>query len=111
MVIAGLLGGTFKKGREIKEWGGAEGGPGASATVSTIFLRHPFHHRRRHHHHHFFTPPYFHRVGSAEGQFVLRGGGQLTSFSEEMLIDCIGWDQDQYGYFSTRGFMTTASYP
>lgn len=59
-----------------------------------------------------FLPPFFfHRVGSAEGQFVLRGGGQLTSFSEEMLIDCIGWDQDQYGYFSTRGFMTTASYP
>jgi hypothetical protein len=53
----------------------------------------------------------FGRVGSAESQFVLRGGGPLTSFSEEMLIDCIGWDQDQYSYFAPRGFMTTASYP
>lgn len=53
----------------------------------------------------------FGRVGNAEGQWVLRGGGALTSFSEEELVDCIGWDQDQYGYFSGKGFMTSADYP
>jgi hypothetical protein len=52
----------------------------------------------------------FGRVGSAEGQWALRGG-PLTSFSEQMLISCIGWDKDQYSYFAPRGFMTTASYP
>ena len=34
----------------------------------------------------------FGRVGSAEGQWA-RKGGSLTSFSEEMLVDCIGWDK------------------
>ena len=52
----------------------------------------------------------FGRVGSCEGQWALRGGG-LTSFSEEELIDCIGWDKDQYSYFSTRGFMRSVDYP
>ena len=52
----------------------------------------------------------FGRVASAEGQFALRGG-VLTSFSEEELIDCIGWDQDQFSYFAPKGFMTTAEYP
>jgi len=52
----------------------------------------------------------FGRVGSAEGQWALRGGA-LTSFSEEMLVDCIGWDQDQYSFFQPRGFMTSAAYP
>lgn len=32
----------------------------------------------------------FGRVGSAEGQWALRSGKGLTSFSEQMLIDCIG---------------------
>jgi hypothetical protein len=53
----------------------------------------------------------FGRVGSAEGQWALRSGKGLASFSEQMLIDCIGWSADQYSYFSPRGFMTTASYP
>ena len=53
----------------------------------------------------------FGRVGSAEGQWVLRGGGELTSFSEQMLVDCIGWDQDQYSFFSGLGFMTSKDYP
>jgi len=33
----------------------------------------------------------FGRVGAAEGQFAMRKGGPLTSFSEEELVDCIGW--------------------
>ena len=53
----------------------------------------------------------FGRVGSAEGQWALRSGQGLASFSEEMLIDCIGWDRDQYSYFAPRGFMTSAAYP
>jgi len=52
----------------------------------------------------------FGRVGSAEGQFAMKTS-RLVSFSEEELIDCVGWDKDQYSYFSTKGFMTTADYP
>jgi len=52
----------------------------------------------------------FGRVASAEGQFALKTG-KLVSFSEEMLVDCIGWDEDQYSYFTEKGFMTTKSYP
>ena len=52
----------------------------------------------------------FGRVGSSEGQWALKGGG-LTSFSEEMLVDCIGWDKDQFSFFSPKGFMTTGDYP
>ena len=36
----------------------------------------------------------FGRVGSAEGQYALKSGRGLVSFSEEELIDCIGWDKD-----------------
>ena len=53
----------------------------------------------------------FGRVGAAEGQYVKQGGGKLTSFSEEELVDCIGWDMNQFSYFSEKGFMTTAEYP
>ena len=58
----------------------------------------------------------FGRVGSVEGQWFLKGpgrehGGNLVSFSEEELVDCIGWSADQSGYFTTHGFMTTADYP
>ena len=52
----------------------------------------------------------FGRVGSAEGQFALKAG-KLVSFSEEELCDCIGWDKDQFSWFSPKGFMTTADYP
>jgi hypothetical protein len=52
----------------------------------------------------------FGRVGSCEGQFALKAG-KLVSFSEEELVDCIGWDKDQWSYFHTKGFMTTATYP
>jgi len=51
----------------------------------------------------------FGRVGSAEGQWA-RATGAPVSFSEEELIDCIGWDQDQYSYFASKGFMTSADY-
>jgi hypothetical protein len=37
--------------------------------------------------------------------------GKLVSFSEEELVDCVGWDKDQFSYFSPNGFMTTADYP
>jgi len=53
----------------------------------------------------------FGRVGNAEGQWVLRGGGNLTSFSEEELIDCVGWSLDQFAFFSVKGFMTSEAYP
>lgn len=52
----------------------------------------------------------FGRMVDAEGQFRLEGNA-LTSFSEEMLIDCIGWDKDQFAYFSVKGLMTSADYP
>jgi|EP01046_Picozoa_sp_COSAG06_P005176 hypothetical protein len=52
----------------------------------------------------------FGRVGSCEGQFFLKAG-KLVSFSEEELVDCVGWDKDQFTYFSPHGFMTTAEYP
>ena len=52
----------------------------------------------------------FGRVASAEGQFW-RKRGALVSFSEEMLVDCIGWDKDQFSFFSPNGFMSTADYP
>jgi len=35
----------------------------------------------------------------------------LRNFSEEELVDCIGWDKDQFGYFGEKGFMDTAIYP
>ena len=54
----------------------------------------------------------FGRVGSAEGQFALKSGVPApVSFSEEELIDCIGWDKDQFAYFHPRGFMNSSVYP
>ena len=37
----------------------------------------------------------FGRVAAAEGQYALKSGRPLASFSEEELVDCIGWDLDQ----------------
>jgi hypothetical protein len=53
----------------------------------------------------------FGRVGAVEGQYVLRGGFPATQFSEEELVDCIGWDRDQFSYFAPNGFMTSLDYP
>lgn len=53
----------------------------------------------------------FGRVGAAEGQYAIHSGHGLKSFSEEQLVDCIGWDKDQFGYFQSKGFMSTADYP
>ena len=36
---------------------------------------------------------------------------RLRNFSEEELVDCIGWDRDQFGYFKDHGFMSTEAYP
>jgi len=52
----------------------------------------------------------FGRVAAAEGQFAIHTS-QLRNFSEEELIDCIGWDQDQFKYFSQHGFMDMSAYP
>eukprot|EP00939_MAST-03C_sp_MAST-3C-sp1_P002539 g2539.t1 len=52
----------------------------------------------------------FGRVCAAEGQYAIRTGS-LRNFSEEELIDCIGWDQDQFAYFSKHGFMDMFIYP
>ena len=41
----------------------------------------------------------FGRVAAAEGQFA-RHQRALHNFSEEMLYDCIGWDLDQFSFFS-----------
>lgn len=53
----------------------------------------------------------FGRVAAAEGQYALRSGYALRNFSEEELVDCIGWDKDQFSYFNSHGFMDSASYP
>ena len=45
----------------------------------------------------------FGRVAACEGQFFLKAKSGLFSFSEEELIDCIGWDQDQASYFMPNG--------
>ncbi len=50
-------------------------------------------------------------MGAAEGQFALRSGRPLTAFSEEMLVDCEGWDRPQFPFFQAKGFMTSAAYP
>lgn len=52
----------------------------------------------------------FGRVASAEGQYA-RFFHTLRNFSEEELIDCVGWDRDQFAYFSERGFIDSETYP
>ena len=55
----------------------------------------------------------FGRVAAAEGQYALRSGQSLASFSEQELVSCVGWDRvpQQFDYFSKNGFMTTAAFP
>ena len=53
----------------------------------------------------------FGRVATFEGQFALRAPNkELVSFSEEMLVDCIGWDKDQFTYVAKNGLMNTSDY-
>ena len=53
----------------------------------------------------------FGRVGAAEGQYARFATHGLRNFSEEELVDCIGWDRDQFTYFAEKGFMDSAEYP
>jgi len=53
----------------------------------------------------------FGRTAAAEGQFAIHAGQGLRNFSEEELVDCIGWDKDQFTYFAANGFMDSADYP
>lgn len=54
----------------------------------------------------------FGRTAAAEGQFAIRGATHvLRNFSEEELVDCIGWDKDQFTYFAANGFMDMKVYP
>lgn len=53
----------------------------------------------------------FGRTAVAESQFSIKMNVPVVSFSEEALVDCIGWDQDQYSFFSPKGFMTSLDYP
>merc|ERR1712166_235742 len=53
----------------------------------------------------------FGRTAAAEGQFAIHSGQGLRNFSEEELVDCIGWDKDQFTYFAANGFMDSADYP
>jgi len=53
----------------------------------------------------------FGRTCAAEGQYAIHSGKGLRNFSEEELVECIGWTKDQFGYFSGHGFMDTAIYP
>lgn len=53
----------------------------------------------------------FGRTCAAEGQYAMHSGHSLRNFSEEELVECIGWTKDQFGYFSVKGFMDTADYP
>ena len=53
----------------------------------------------------------FGRTCAAEGQYALHSGHRLRNFSEEQLVECIGWTKDQFGYFSVKGFMDSALYP
>ena len=52
----------------------------------------------------------FGRTAAAEGQFAIHNH-ELRNFSEEELIDCIGWDQDQFSYFAEYGYMDMSAYP
>eukprot|EP00812_Abedinium_dasypus_P006053 NODE_1762_length_1067_cov_363.633399.p1 GENE.NODE_1762_length_1067_cov_363.633399~~NODE_1762_length_1067_cov_363.633399.p1 ORF type:complete len:342 (-),score=58.31 NODE_1762_length_1067_cov_363.633399:24-983(-) len=53
----------------------------------------------------------FGRTCAAEGQFAIHAGHGLRNFSEEELVECIGWaGRNQFGYFSVHGFMDMADY-
>jgi len=55
----------------------------------------------------------FARVAAAEGQYGLHSGLPKKNFSVEQLVDCIGWDKDQFAYIVGKqgGFETAEEYP
>jgi len=53
----------------------------------------------------------FGRTCAAEGQYAIHSGHGLRNFSEEELVECIGWDKDQFTYFQNHGFMSSEDYP
>jgi C1A family cysteine protease len=53
----------------------------------------------------------FGRTCAAEGQYAIHSGHRLRNFSEEELVECIGWDKNQFDYFSKKGFMPMEEYP
>ena len=40
----------------------------------------------------------FGRTCAFEGQYAMHSGHGLRNFSEEQLVECIGWTKDQFGY-------------
>ena len=49
----------------------------------------------------------FGRTAAAEGQYALQSPKHtLRNLSEQMLVECIGWDMDQMSYFGPHGFMS-----
>eukprot|EP01063_Lacrimia_lanifica_P004152 TRINITY_DN1231_c0_g1_i2.p1 TRINITY_DN1231_c0_g1~~TRINITY_DN1231_c0_g1_i2.p1 ORF type:complete len:307 (+),score=102.40 TRINITY_DN1231_c0_g1_i2:62-982(+) len=53
----------------------------------------------------------FARVGAWEGQYARLGGRGLRNFSEEELVECVGWSNDQGAYVEPNGFMDEVDYP
>jgi hypothetical protein len=60
----------------------------------------------------------FGRTCAFEGQYAIHSGHGLRNFSEEQLVECIGWTKDQYGYVAGtadgtpgHGFEDMAVYP
>jgi hypothetical protein len=57
----------------------------------------------------------FGRIASVEAQYALRSGHPAVSFSESMMVDCVGWTGDQtasiLGQGKYPGVMTEKSYP
>ena len=50
----------------------------------------------------------FGRTCAFEGQYAIRSGHGLRNFSEEELVECIGWTKDQFGYVA--GTATTPAH-
>lgn len=53
----------------------------------------------------------FGRTCAFEGQYAIKSGHGLRNFSEEQLVECIGWTKDQFTYVKTHGFEDMNVYP
>jgi hypothetical protein len=59
----------------------------------------------------------FGRTCAFEGQYAIHSGHGLRNFSEEELVECIGWTTDQFGYVAGtdtepgHGFVDMRVYP